>query len=43
MLSFKDFIKESGGAGDWGTEKARKRLAKDTPGQTEKEVKNEKN
>lgn len=32
MIKFKE-LKEASGAGDWGTDKARKRLEKDTPGQ----------
>ena len=32
MKSFKKILEQSG-AGDWGTDKARERLQKDTPGQ----------
>ena len=41
MIKFKD-LKEAGGAGDWGTDKARKKLQQDTPGQgiTDMGVKN---
>ncbi len=33
MIKIKDLM-EIGGAGEWGTDKARKRLIKDTPGQS---------
>ena len=33
MIDHINSIKEEGGAGDWGTDKARARLQKDTPGQ----------
>lgn len=33
MKSFKNILSETGGAGLWGTDKARARLQKDTPGQ----------
>ena len=33
MIDRINSIKEEGGAGDWGTDKARARLQKDTPGQ----------
>jgi len=41
VIKFKD-LKEAGGAGDWGTDKARKKLQQDTPGQgiTDMGVKN---
>jgi len=34
VIKFKELVKEAGGAGDWGTDKARKRLQQDTPGQS---------
>lgn len=37
MKRFKLFVEE-GGAGDWGTDKARKRLQKDTPGEVEEKA-----
>jgi len=33
VIKFKELVKEAGGAGDWGTDEARKKLQKDTPGQ----------
>ena len=33
MIDRINSIKEEGGAGDWGTDKARARVQKDTPGQ----------
>ena len=33
MIDHINSIKEEGGDGDWGTDKARARLQKDTPGQ----------
>lgn len=33
MIKFKNLLGEEGGAGDWGTDKARKKLQQDTPGQ----------
>ena len=41
MITFKEYIQEEHGAGEWGTNKLTKRYKKDTPGQEEKEDINE--
>ncbi len=35
MLTFKEFLSEEHGAGEWGTDKLTKRYKKETPGQEE--------
>jgi hypothetical protein len=43
MITFKEYIQEEHGAGEWGTDKLVKRYKKDTPGQEQtKEQKKEK-
>lgn len=37
MITFKQFLEEEHGAGEWGTDKLTKRYKKDTPGQEDKE------
>ncbi len=37
MITFKQFLEEEHGAGEWGTSKLTKRYKKDTPGQEESE------
>ena len=37
MITFKEYLQEEHGAGEWGTTKLTKRYKKDTPGQDEKE------
>jgi len=37
MITFKQYLEEEHGAGEWGTTKLTKRYKKDTPGQDEKE------
>lgn len=38
MKSFRSYISEEGGAGDWGTDRLAKRYKKDTPGQMDEET-----
>jgi hypothetical protein len=33
MITFKEYLKEEHGAGEWGTNKLTKRYKKETPGQ----------
>ena len=35
MITFKEYLEEEHGAGEWGTNKLTNRYKKDTPGQTE--------
>jgi hypothetical protein len=37
MITFKQYLEEEHGAGEWGTTKLTKRYKKDTPGQDDKE------
>jgi hypothetical protein len=37
MITFKEYLQEEHGAGEWGTTKLTKRYKKDTPGQNDKE------
>lgn len=37
MITFKEYLQEEHGAGEWGTTKLTKRYKKDTPGQDDKE------
>lgn len=37
MITFKEYLQEEHGAGEWGTKKLTKRYKKDTPGQDDKE------
>jgi len=37
MITFKQYLEEEHGAGEWGTTKLTKRYKKDTPGQADKE------
>lgn len=37
MITFKEYLQEEHGAGEWGTDKLTKRYKKDTPGQNNKD------
>lgn len=37
MITFKEYLQEEHGAGEWGTDKLTKRYKKDTPGQNSKD------
>ena len=39
MITFKEYIQEEHGAGEWGTDKLVKRYKKDTPGQMDESLK----